>query len=303
MNSDITAHSLRKVFLKTTALHNVDLDVPESSIYALVGPNGSGKTTLIKTLLNIHRPTSGNSEVLGIDSKRLAGRAFERIGYVSENQECPQWMTVEQFLRFLQPFYPTWDSKLASEMLKQFRLPSDRKLGQLSRGMLMKTQLVSSLAYRPRLVVLDEPFTGLDAMVRDELIEGLLARAEGTTIFISSHDLNELDSFASHMGYLDEGVLEFSEDIDSLHGRFREIIVTLNSAATLPVEMPKHWLLPEAAGTVVHFIESRYDEQKTDSEIRRLFPQIKDLTVTPMPLRSIFIALAKHNRTKGAWHA
>jgi ABC-2 type transport system ATP-binding protein len=210
---------------------------------------------------------------------------------------------VERFLSFLQPFYPTWDSKLASEMLQQFRLPLDRKLGQLSRGMLMKAQLVSSLAYRPRLVVLDEPFTGLDAMVRDELIEGLLARAEGTTIFISSHDLNELDSFASHLGYLDEGVLEFSEDIDSLRGRFREIIVTLHSPTALPAEMPENWLLVEGSGTIIRFIESRYEDPKTADEIRRLFPQIKDLSVNPMPLRSIFIALAKNNRTKGAWHA
>jgi ABC-2 type transport system ATP-binding protein len=300
MNSDITAHGLRKAFHKTVAFDNVNLEVPESSIYALVGPNGAGKTTLIKTLMNIHRPTSGRSEVLGMDSLKLSGRGFERIGYVSENQECPEWMTIEQFLSFLQPFYPTWDSRLAAEMLSRFRLPVGRKLGQLSRGMRMKTQLVSSLAYKPRLVVLDEPFTGLDAMVRDELIEGLLARAEGTTIFISSYDLNEIDSFASHIGYLDVGVLEFSEEIESLRGRFREIIATLSSSAALPAEMPINWLLPEGAGTVVRFIESRYDEQKTEDDVRRLFPLLKDLSVNPMPLRSIFIALAKNNRGKAS---
>jgi ABC-2 type transport system ATP-binding protein len=298
MSNDITARGLRKEFRKTAALRGADLDVPESSIFALVGPNGAGKTTLIKTLMNIHRPTSGRSEVLGTDSRRLAGRSFERIGYVSENQEVPKWMTVNSFLRFLQPFYPTWDSKLAIEMLSRFRLPADRKLGQLSRGMLMKAQLVSSLAYRPRLIVLDEPFTGLDAMVRDELIEGLLAQAEGTTIFISSHDLNEIDSFASHIGYLDEGILEFSEDIESLRGRFREIIITLDSAATIPDGMPKSWLLPEASGAVARFIESRFDEQQTGDEIRRLFPQMKDLAVNPMPLRSIFVTLAKNNRVR-----
>jgi ABC-2 type transport system ATP-binding protein len=298
MNSDITACNLRKEFRNTVAIRSVDLDVPESSIFALVGPNGAGKTTLIKTLMNIHRPTSGHSEVLGVDSRQLSGKPFERIGYVSENQECPDWMSVERFLRFLQPFYPTWDSKLASEMLARFRLPTDRKLGQLSRGMRMKAQLVSSLAYRPRLVVLDEPFTGLDAMVRDELIEGLLARAEGTTIFISSHDLSEIDSFASHIGYLDEGVLEFSEDIESLRGRFREIIVTLGSPAALPDGMPKNWLLPEASGAVVRFIESRYDEQQTGDEVRRLFPQLKNLAANPLPLRSIFTTLAKNNRSR-----
>lgn len=296
MTSDIIARSLRKEFVSTVALKRVDLDVPESSIYALVGPNGAGKTTLIKTLMNIHRPTSGRSEVLGTDSRKLAGRCFERIGYVSESQECPHWMTVEGFLRFLQPFYPTWDSKLAAEMLARFCLPADRTLGQLSRGMRMKAQLVSSLAYRPRLVVLDEPFTGLDAMVRDELVEGVLSCAEGTTILISSHDLNEIDNFASHIGYLDEGVLEFSEDIESLRRRFREIIITLGFSAALPAGMPKSWLLPEASGAVVRFVDSRYDERQTSDDLRSLFPDLKDVAVNPLPLRSIFIALAKNNR-------
>jgi len=296
MNSDIAARSLRKEFGSTVALKKVDLDVPESSIYALVGPNGAGKTTLIKILMNIHLPTSGRSEVLGTDSRKLAGRCFERIGYVSENQECPNWMTVAGFLRFLQPFYPTWDSKLAAELLARYRLPTDRKLGQLSRGMRMKAQLISSLAYKPRLVVLDEPFTGLDAMVRDELIEGLLSCAEGTTILISSHDLNEIDTFASHLGYLDEGVLEFSEDIESLRGRFREIIITLGSSAALPPGMPRSWLLPEASETVVRFIDSRYDERQTLDDLGRLFPDLKDVAANPLPLRSIFVALAKNNR-------
>jgi ABC-2 type transport system ATP-binding protein len=135
-------------------------------------------------------------------------------------------------------------------------------------------------------------------MVRDELIEGLLARAEGTTLFISSHDLSEIDSFASHIGYLDEGVLEFSEDIESLRGRFREIIITLGSPAALPDGMPKNWLLPEASGAVVRFIESRYDEQQTGDEVRRLFPQLKNLAANPLPLRSIFTTLAKNNRSR-----
>ncbi len=299
MSSDIIARGLRKSFRRTEALQGVDLDVPAGSIYALVGPNGAGKTTLIKTILNIHRPTAGGSEVLGRDSRQLSGRAFEDIGYVSENQDCPEWMTVRYFYRFLQPFYPTWDSDLADALRRQFNLPPDRKLGKLSRGMRMKAVLVSSLAYRPRLVVLDEPFTGLDAMVRDELIEGLLSRAEGTTIFISSHDLNEIDSFASHIAYLDEGRLRFSEEIDSLRGRFREISLTLDSAASLPDGLPGNWLLPEVSGAMVRFIESGYDPMKTEGELHRFFPNIKDVAANPMPLRSIFIALAKSTRSRG----
>ncbi len=298
MNSAIVARSLRKEFRRTVALAGIDLDVPEGSLYALVGPNGAGKTTLIKSLMNIHRPTSGRSEVLGVDSRKLSGKPFERIGYVSENQDCLDWMTVQQFLKYLKPFYPTWDSKFADAMLQRYQLPTDRKIGHLSRGMKMKAQLISSLAYRLRLIVLDEPFTGLDAMVRDELIEGLLSRAEGSTIFISSHDLDEIESFASHVGYLDRGKLRFSEDIDSLRARFREITVTMNSPAALPESIPPTWLQPEASGAVIRFVASQYQEGQTENEASQLICDIKDIAVNPLSLRSIFVALAKSNRSQ-----
>src|SRR5580704_15142551 len=139
-------------------------------------------------------------------------------------------MTVGYFLKYLSAFYPAWDHALEGELVRQLQLPLDRKLKHLSRGMRMKAALASSLAYRPRLIVLDEPFTGLDAMVRDELIEGLLARAEGTTIFISSHDLAEIESFASHIGYLDRHRLQFSEELETLSARFREIVLTFAAA-------------------------------------------------------------------------
>src|SRR5437588_9945647 len=114
-------------------------------------------------------------------------------------------------MNYLKPFYPQWDAERAQELLRQFELPRDRKIRNLSHGMRMKAALASSLAFRPKLMVLDEPFTGLDALVRDELIEGFLPRAENTTIFISSHDLTEIESFASHIGYLDRGRLQFSD--------------------------------------------------------------------------------------------
>ena len=214
--SPIQCSQLSKKFKSLMALDHLDLTVPEGSIYALIGPNGAGKTTLIKTLVNILRPSSGIASVLGVDSRKLSPQQFAQVGYVSENQEMPEWMTVSYFLNYLRPFYPTWDDARASEMLKQFDLPLDRKLSQLSRGMKMKAALVSSLAYRPKLIILDEPFSGLDPLVRDEFIEGLLESASGATIFISSHDLAEIESFSSHVGYLDQGRLQFSEESAAL---------------------------------------------------------------------------------------
>jgi ABC-2 type transport system ATP-binding protein len=300
MNDVLKAINLSKRFRRTEALDHLDLTVPEGSIYGLVGPNGAGKTTAIKTLMNIFQPTGGSAEVLGVDSRRLGPHEFAQIGYVSENQEIPDWMTVAYFMNYLKPFYPTWDDALAAEFLRQFDLPLDRKLKHLSRGMRMKAALASSLAYRPKLIVLDEPFTGLDALVRDELIEGLLDSAEGTTILISSHDLAEIESFASHIGYLDRGRLQFSEEMSSLAARFREVEITLGKALQLPAKTPANWPAswqpPEVSGAVVRFVETRFEQDRTASDVQRIFPDAQHVSMNPMPLRTIFVTLAKASR-------
>jgi ABC-2 type transport system ATP-binding protein len=300
MSFPIRTEALSKRFRGAVVLDGLNLEVPEGSIYGLVGPNGAGKTTTIKVLMNIHRASGGRSEVLGADSRRLGPAEFAQIGYVSENQEMPEWMTVGYFLDYLSHFYPAWDHALAAEMIRQFQLPPGRKLRHLSHGMRMKAALASSLAYRPKLIVLDEPFTGLDPLVRDELIEGLLARAEHTTVFISSHDLTEIESFASHIGYLDNGRLQFSEELESLSARFREIVVTFGAAPPIPRDWPKTWLQPESASAIIRFIDSRFDGERTPEQIRRIFPSAHDVAANPMPLRSIFVTLAKAGRAAAA---
>jgi ABC-2 type transport system ATP-binding protein len=300
MNSTIHTEQLSKRFGHADAVNGVDLAVPEGAIYALVGPNGAGKTTLIKLLMNIIRATAGSAEVLGIDSCTLAGRAFERIGYVSENQELPEGMTVGGMLGYFRGFYPAWDRALENQLVRQFDLPLARKLKHLSRGMKMKAAFASSLAYRPKLIVLDEPFSGLDPLVRDELIEGLIELAPETTIFISSHDLAEIESFSSHVGYLENGRLLFSEEMNVLSGRFREVTITLANPAPLPTNLPASWLQPQTEDCVVRFVDSRYDEQATAREVAEKFPSARDVAYDPMPLRAIFLAIAKSHRGSAA---
>ncbi len=296
MNEIAKAVDISKRFRGTVVLDGLNLVVPEGSVYGLVGPNGVGKTTTLKILMNIFPPSAGRAEVLGTDTRRLGPRDFAQIGYVSENQEMPEWMTVEYFLAYLKPFYPQWDDARAMELLRQFDLPLDRKLRHLSRGMRMKAALASSLAYRPKFIVLDEPFTGLDPLVRDEFIEGLLENAEETTILISSHDLAEIESFASHIGYLDRGRLQFSEEMTSLNARFREVEVTLETESPLPANLPSTWLRPESSALVVRFVETQFDPERTPAEVRRVFGNVQQLAMNPMPLRAIFVTLAKSGR-------
>jgi len=296
MTSAIQTDHLAKKFRRVEALQGLTLDVPQAAVYALVGPNGAGKTTAIKILMNIFRSSSGRAQVLGIDSSHIRGRHLESIGYVSENQEMPEWMTVGALLSYLRPFYPAWDHALEAALIKQFELPLDRKLRHLSRGMRMKAALASSLAYHPRLIVLDEPFTGLDPLVRDELIHGLLDRAEESTIFVSSHDLAEIETFASHVAYLEAGKLRFSEELSSLVERFREVELTFDVPPALPQPSPENWMQLSAAAAVVRFTESRFDPDRTTAEVRRVFPEPRNIAFSPMSLRSIFLAMAKSGR-------
>jgi ABC-2 type transport system ATP-binding protein len=296
MSGILRTIDLEKRFGGTKVLNRLNLEVPEGSVYALIGPNGAGKTTTIKILMNILRPTAGIAEVFGADSRHLSAHDFTRIGYVSENQDMPEWMTVEYFMAYLKPFYPAWDDARAQELLRQFDLPRGRKLKHLSRGMRMKAALASSLAYRPQLMVLDEPFTGLDPLMRDEFIQGLLANAEGLTILISSHDLAEIETFASHIGYLDSGRLQFSEEMSSLTERFREIEITMNTLPSLPENWPANWLRAESSATVVRFVDRQFNQEQTFAEVQRLFGTVQNISVSPMPLRTIFVTLAKAGR-------
>jgi ABC-2 type transport system ATP-binding protein len=289
----IRTDNLCKRYRRVQALDHLNLEVPTGAIYALVGPNGAGKTTAIKIFMNIFRATSGTAEVLGTDSKRIAGRAFERIGYVSENQELPLWMTVATFLDYLRPFYPTWDRDLEKDLVRNFELPLDRKLKALSRGMRMKAALAGSLAYRPPLIVMDEPFSGLDPLVRDQLIEAMLDLAAESTMFVSSHDLAEIEGLASHVGYLDNGRLRFSEEMSSLTDRFRDVEITLQSPMALPAKVPESWMQVNASANVVRFVASRFDAERTPTEIREIFGDVRDAAFTPMSLRQIFLAMAK----------
>ena len=291
--------NLSKWFRKTVALDHLNMVVPEHSVYAFVGPNGAGKSTTIKILMNACQASEGVAQVFGHDSRKLCPDDFAEIGYVSENQQMPEWMTVECFMNYLRPFYPRWDVARAEELLQQFELPHDRKIRNLSQGMRMKAALASSLAYRPRLIVLDEPFTGLDALVRDELIGGVLECAEGATILISSHDLSDVESFASHIGYLDHGHLQFSEEMKSLAERFREIEVTPANPLQSPASLPMAWLSAEQSAAVVRFVDSQFDQERTVAEVHRLFGKTDQISVNPMPLRAIFVTLAKAGRKAG----
>jgi ABC-2 type transport system ATP-binding protein len=297
----IETNRLSRRYWRTEALRELTLHVPAGSVFALLGSNGAGKTTAIKVLMNLLPPTAGQARVLGVDSRRLGERERAQIGYVSENQKLPVWMTVQQLLDYCRPFYPTWDRALETRLLAQFDLPPERKLKHLSRGMLMKAALLSVLCYRPKLLVLDEPFSGLDPLVRDDFVRGLLEASElgDWTVLVSSHDIDEVERLADHVALLEAGRLQFSETTEALLGRFRRMEVTTSGPVQLAA-LPG-WLQLEQKGDLVRFIATNFEFTATERACRERFPE-GAVVAHPMTLREIFVALARDNRTqpKGA---
>lgn len=304
----IEVHQLAKSIGKTTILSPLDLTVPRGAILALIGHNGAGKSTLIKLLLNITRPTQGEATVLGMPSTSLRGRAFTRIGYLSETQEMPDWMTVGAFMAHLRPMYPLWNDE---GLLEDLELPPERKIKHLSRGMKMKAALASVLAFRPELLLMDEPFSGLDPAVRSELIQTLLDRthpedpAHTPTIVISSHDLEEIESFATDVAFLHNGRLLFVQPMDILLTRCREVTVTFEDeiAAHVREKLPESCVATEASGAMLRFVDLRVDVADHEDAIRALMPGALHVQSEPMNLRAIFLALNKSSRQERAHRA
>ncbi|HEY6482181.1 MAG TPA: ABC transporter ATP-binding protein [Steroidobacteraceae bacterium] len=226
MAAVIETCGLVKQYGRFGALKGVDLSVPEGSVFALVGASGAGKTTAIKILLNILAPTSGSAAILGVDSRNLGPAILSRIGYVSESQLLPVRLRVADFFEYLRGCYSAWDETLERELREQLRLPSLRRIGALSHGMRLKLALACALSFHPQLLVLDEPFSGLDALTRDEMIAEFLREPRRMSILISSHELDEVERLATHVAFLDEGRLLFQGSLAALREHARAMPLT-----------------------------------------------------------------------------
>src|ERR1041384_1126475 len=176
MNSDAPIHitNLSRRFGARLALDQVSLTVPRGCVFGLVGENGAGKTTLIKHVLGLLRAEQGAVRVFGLDHVTDPPGVLSRVGYLSENRDLPGWMRVGELLRYTQAFYPNWDAGYAERLRQQFALDAEAKIKNLSRGELAKAALLVALAYRPELLLLDEPSSGLDPVVRRDILEAIV---------------------------------------------------------------------------------------------------------------------------------
>jgi ABC-2 type transport system ATP-binding protein len=221
----VQVSGLSRRFGNTLALDNVDLMVPKGGVFGLVGENGAGKTTLIQHLLGLLRAQSGTVRVFGRDPVRDPVGVLARIGYLSEERDLPGWMRVGDLMRYLQAFYPGWDVQYAEELRKRFELDPRARLQNLSQGQRARAGLLGAMAYRPDFLLLDEPSSGLDPVVRREILSAIVRTVsnEGRTVLFSSHLLDEVERVSDRVAMIDRGRIVLCGPIDDIKASHRRI--------------------------------------------------------------------------------
>lgn len=216
----VSVCGLSRRFGTTAALEDVSVFVPRGSVLGLVGENGAGKTTLIKHLLGSLKAQSGSVRVFDLDPTRDPVGVLSRIGYLSERRDLPGWMRVDQFLRYTQAFYPAWEEPYANHLLRQFQLNPAQKIKALSQGQQAQLGLLTALAYRPELLILDEPSSGLDPVVRRDILEAIIRTVAdaGRTVLFSSHLLDEVERVADYVVMLRRGRVVLDGRTDDVRG-------------------------------------------------------------------------------------
>jgi ABC-2 type transport system ATP-binding protein len=240
----IEASRLTRRFAAKTALDSVTLSIERGGVYGLVGANGAGKTTLIRHILGLLRAEEGSIRVFGKDPVADPVGVLSRIGYLSEETDLPGWMRVEELIRYTRAFHPGWDDAYAEELRRAFALDPAAKIKSLSKGQKARAGLLAALAYRPELLVLDEPSSGLDPIVRRDILGAVIRTIadEGRTVLFSSHLLEEVEQVADHVTIINGGKIALSATLREIRESHRvgdvvpsldEIFVSYAGAAAL----------------------------------------------------------------------
>ncbi|HEV7226146.1 MAG TPA: ABC transporter ATP-binding protein [Pirellulales bacterium] len=223
----IVLNSVVKRFGDHEVLKGLSLEVQPGQTFAFLGRNGAGKTTTIRMLLGLLKPDGGSIRVLGLDPAKHEIEVRKRVGYLAEDQQMFGWMKIEEIVRFMAPFYPTWDHELANRYARQFELPPRAKIKHLSKGQVVRLGLLLALAHRPELVILDDPALGLDPIMRKEFNRDLIThlQGEGRTVFYSSHLLYEVEPVADMIAIIDHGALVKQAPTETLREQVKRIVL------------------------------------------------------------------------------
>ncbi len=293
----IEVDGLTKRYGRTTAVDDLSFTVPEGAVFGLLGPNGAGKTTTIRCLMNLIPPDAGGLRILGHDTVRDARQARRRVGYVGERPQYINWMSVQRMLWFHRGFYPDWDQALAEQLIERLYLDPDKQIGALSAGSVAKLGLVLAISQRPELLILDDPTSGLDPLVRREFLEAVIStyHAEGGTILYSSHAMADVERIADHVTLLYDGRKVLDDSLDAIHGHWAGL------HAVFPDGTPESLTLADAVRlqTNAHHVDIVVDgdPEAATAELRALGATRVD--PTPLDLEEIFVERVAALRRQG----
>lgn len=281
---------LRKNYDGLEAVRGLTLQVPAGSIYGFLGKNGAGKTTTIKVLLGMARPTGGTARVFGLaaDGRETSVAIRQRTGFVSEEKELYDYMTVDEIVRFTAAFYPRWRRDLEQRYRRTFDLPAGRRIKALSRGARTKLALLLALCRGADLLVLDEPTSGLDPAMIEEVLQALVAHVSGeeTTVFFSSHQIAEVDQIADRVAIIDGGRAVVAGALDDLRERYRRIQLVFDTKAPAHAFRAPGIVRVRSEGRVITVLSSAGSAAVLD-EARALGPSSAE--AVPVTLKEIFL--------------
>ncbi|MSR60106.1 MAG: ABC transporter ATP-binding protein [Planctomycetaceae bacterium] len=235
----IEIHRVTRRFGSKTALADISLTVPRGGVFGLIGGNGAGKTTLIKHVLGLLKAQTGTVAVFGLDPVANPVGVLGKIGYLSEDRDLPNWMRVRELLRYSQAFFPAWDPRYAEELREAFDLDPAAKIKNLSRGQRARAGLLVALAHRPELLVLDEPSSGLDPVVRRDILSAIIRTIadEGRTVLFSSHLLDEVERVADRVAMIHEGRILMTATMDDIKDSHRRITLRFSTFQDRPPQL------------------------------------------------------------------
>ena len=267
----------------------VDLTVPSGAIYGLIGPNGAGKTTALDLILGLGNNDGGEIRVLGKDHRTEAVAIKQQTAYVSPELNFGLWGKVGSAIRFVRGFFPDWDEAYCTRLQKDFHLSPGDRIATLSFGAKTKLSLLLALSRRPKILILDEPTTGLDAVAKQQVFTELLKTVENgdRTVLISSHGLGDIERFADHLGIIKQGRVLLEGRTDEIVDRFRLAeFFTTNGAR--PANIKGFTPLRQDADRWRGLV----DQQQGAVEALQA-AGVRQLTLTPLTLEDLFVALVK----------
>src|SRR5262245_3549249 len=290
----VDVNELSRSFGDKTALDRVSFRAAPGQVYGLVGSNGAGKTTLLKHLLGLLRAAGGSVRVFGLDPVRDPAGVLSRIGYLSEEHELPEWMRLDELMRYTQAQHPTWDAAYARELFETFALDPAKKVKDLSKGMRAQTGLIAAVAHRPQLLILDEPSSGLDPVLRRDILDVIVRTVadDGRTVIFSSHLLDEVERMSDHVTLIEQGRVSLSGALDEVRRGYQRSRVHFLDPFDQPPVLDTA-LVTEGGGRAWSVIHSGSPEQFRHAVVARGGEIVESRDAT---LEEIFLARAGRSR-------